>query len=143
MSKVSTILSRKSSSFIGAQSGITVYQAIEIMAAKNIGSLVILDGEKYVGVMTERDYTRKVILKSKSSSATSVDEIMSTDLPAVSPSDTIERCMELMSDKNIRYLPVFDGDNFAGLISISDVVTETIRQQRETIDHLKDYIHGQ
>ncbi|MFV0605514.1 MAG: CBS domain-containing protein [Niabella sp.] len=143
MSKVSNILARKSSSFIGAQSGITVYQAIELMAAKNIGSLVILEGEKYLGIMTERDYSRKVILKSKHSSDTKVDDIMSTDLPTISPSDTIEHCMKLMSEKNIRYLPVFDGDTFSGVISISDVVTETIRQQKETINHLKDYIHGQ
>lgn len=143
MPKVSSILSRKSRDFFSMQKGATVYKALELMAEKNIGSLVIMDGDKYVGVMTERDYSRKVILKNKHSSDTMVDEIMSTDFPIVSPNDTIDHCMALMSEKNIRYLPVFDNDSIIGVVSIGDVVGETIRQQGETINHLKDYIHGQ
>jgi CBS domain-containing protein len=92
--------------------------------------------------MTERDYTRKVILKGKSSTDTPVAEIMSTDLPHVNPHDTIEFCMQLLSDKNIRYLPVFDKGNLCGIISINDVVKETILTQQETITHLKDYLHS-
>lgn len=142
MGKVSNILARKGRIAVSTSKGTTVLQALQLMADKNIGSLVILDGEKYLGIMTERDYSRKVILKDKHSYETTVDEIMSTDLPSVTPSDSVEHCMSLMSDKNVRYLPVFDGENLAGIISISDVVTETILQQKETISHLQNYINS-
>lgn len=142
MSKVSTILARKGSNAVSIQLNTTVYDALKIMADKNIGSLVVLDGENYAGILTERDYSRKVILLGKHSDDTTVGEIMSTNLPTVSPNDTVERCMHLMSDKNIRYLPVFAGDTLSGIISISDVVTETILQQKETISHLQSYIQG-
>ena len=111
-----------------------------IMAEKNIGSIVVMIGDQYLGIITERDYSRKVILKGKHSDETKVSEIMSTDLPFVSPGESVEHCMQLMSDKNIRYLPVFDGDRLSGIISMSDVVKETIIAQQETIDHLKQYI---
>jgi predicted transcriptional regulator len=103
---------------------------------------MVMDGSNYRGIMTERDYSRKVILKGKSSTATKVSEIMSDDLPRVSPADTIEFCMQLMSDKNIRYLPVFDNQLLTGIISINDLVKETISTQQETITHLKDYLHS-
>ncbi len=143
MSKVSSILARKGSRTFSIPIGTTVYRALELMAENNIGSLVILDGGKYVGIMTERDYSRKVILKGKHSSDTTVDEIMSTELPGITPNETVEQCMAIMSDKNIRYLPVFENDQLAGIISMSDVVTETILQQKETITHLKSYMYGQ
>ncbi|MCH5600900.1 CBS domain-containing protein [Niabella ginsengisoli] len=142
MSKVATILARKGSNAVSIQTNTTVYDALKIMSDKNIGSLIVLEDGKYAGILTERDYSRKVILQGKHSSEITVGEIMSTDLPDVNPSDTVERCMQLMSDKNIRYLPVFDGGNLAGIISISDVVTETIIQQKETISQLKNYIQG-
>ena len=142
MGKVSAILARKGVKAISIQINTTVYDALKIMADKNIGSLIVLDGEKYAGLLTERDYSRKVILLGKHSDETTVAEIMSTDLPTVNPDDTVERCMQLMSDKNIRYLPVFDGDQLSGIISISDVVTETILQQKETINQLQNYIQG-
>lgn len=143
MSNVSSILARKSKGAYSSPPGISVFKALELMAKNNIGALVVADGEKYLGIMTERDYARKVILEGRHSSETMVDEIMSTDLPTVKPDDTMERCMQLMAENNIRYLPIFEGERFAGVISISDVVSETIRQQKETINHLKDYIHGQ
>src|SRR5690606_24640295 len=96
----------------------------------------------YRGIMTERDYSRKVILKGKSSTDTKVSEIMSSDFPRVTPVDSVEYCMQLMSDKNIRYLPVFEGDVLCGIISINDVVKETIQLQEETITQLKDYLHA-
>ncbi|HEX7754143.1 MAG TPA: CBS domain-containing protein [Niabella sp.] len=142
MSKVSNILSRKGQDAISISPSTTVYQALELMAEKNIGSLVVKKGDEYLGIITERDYSRKVILKGKHSSDTAVSEIMSTDLPRIAPEDSVERCMELMSDKNIRYLPVFSNNRLSGIISISDVVKETILQQKETISHLQDYIHG-
>lgn len=141
MNKVDSILKRKLVSCITIQNDATVLEALKLMADRNIGSVIVLDGEKYLGIVTERDYSRKVILENKNSSETKVTEIMS-DFPSISPGDTVERCMELMNDKNIRYLPVFDNEKLAGIISISDVVAETIRQQKSTIDHLENYIRG-
>ncbi len=143
MSKVATILARKSKGAFTSPPGLTVFEALKTMADKNIGAIVVCDGDQYLGIMTERDYARKVILENKHSIDTKVDEIMSKDLPTVCPNDTVERCMQLMGEHNIRYLPVFDGEVFSGVISITDVVNETIRQQKETINHLQDYIHGQ
>ena len=119
-----------------------VIEALNIMAEKNIGSVLVMDGGEYLGIITERDYSRKIALKHKSSVDTKVSEIMSTNLPSVSPTDTVEYCMELMSDKNIRYLPVFENNLLAGIVSMSDVVKETILQQKETIGHLESYIHS-
>jgi len=120
----------------------TVLEALRIMADQNIGSVMVLEGNNYMGIMTERDYSRKVILKGKSSTDTPVSEIMSMDFPAITPNDTVEFCMQLMSDKNIRYLPVFEGNTLCGIVSINDVVRETILTQEETITHLKDYLHS-
>jgi CBS domain-containing protein len=142
MVKVSTILERKGYNIITLPVGATVFEAIKLMAEKKIGALVILQQGKYAGILSEREYSRKVILEGKHSIDTKVEEIMATDLPIVTPSDSIEYCMELMSDKAIRYLPVFDGEQLVGIVSISDVVAETILHQKETINHLKDYIHG-
>ncbi|WP_114789568.1 CBS domain-containing protein [Niabella yanshanensis] len=143
MGKVSTILARKGNNAVSVQKDTKVYEALKVMSDKNIGSLVVLDDEgKYAGILTERDYSRKVILEGRHSDEITVGEIMSTDLPTVKPDDTVEICMQLMSNKNIRYLPVFDGDQLSGIISISDVVTETILQQKETISQLQNYIQG-
>ncbi|MGE9312284.1 CBS domain-containing protein [Niabella sp. CJ426] len=143
MGKVSTILARKGNNAVSVQKDTKVYEALKIMSDKNIGSLVVLDNEgKYAGILTERDYSRKVILEGRHSDEVTVGEIMSTDLPTIKPDDTVELCMQLMSNKNIRYLPVFDGDHLSGIISISDVVTETILQQKETISQLQNYIQG-
>lgn len=141
MNKVSSILSRKKVAFIGLQESATVLDALKLMLEKNIGSVIIMNGDNYLGIVTERDYSRKVVLAGRHSDQTTVAEIMS-EFPKISPNDTIERCMELMSDKNIRYLPVFENEKLVGLISISDVVAETIRQQKTTISHLEDYIKG-
>ena len=140
MKNVSDVLSRKGSGLVSVAPGTTVLTALELMAEKNIGSVVIMDNEKYMGIVTERDYSRKVILKGKNSTETKVSEIMSTDLPSVQPSDTIEHCMELMSSKNIRYMPVIENNKLAGIISMSDVVKQTILMQKETINHLQNYI---
>jgi CBS domain-containing protein len=110
------------------------------MADQQIGSVVVMQGDQYMGILTERDYSRKVILKGKHSVSTQVAEIMSTGLPAVVPADTVDHCMQLMTDKNIRYMPVFDGDKLAGIISMSDIVKEIILMQKETISHLESYI---
>jgi CBS domain-containing protein len=142
MKKVSHILSHKGSKITSVTPDTTVLEALRIMADQNIGSVLVLEGTHYMGIMTERDYSRKVILKGKSSTDTQVSEIMSRDFPAITPHDTVEFCMQLMSDKNIRYLPVFEGNTLCGIVSINDVVRETILTQEETITHLKDYLHS-
>jgi CBS domain-containing protein len=142
MSTVSDILRRKGKEIISVKPDLHVLDALKIMADKNIGSVVVLEEDKYCGLMTERDYARKVILKGKSSGDTKVADIMSADLPAISPQDTVEHCMELMSEKNIRYLPVFENDRLCGLISINDVVKETILGQQRIIEHLHNYIQS-
>ena len=142
MKKVSDILSHKGARITSVTPQTTVLDALRIMADQNIGSVLVLEGNDYQGIMTERDYSRKVILKGKSSTDTPVSEIMSKDFPTVTPSDTVEFCMQLMSDKNIRYLPVFDNGVLSGIVSINDVVRETILTHEETITHLKDYLHS-
>jgi CBS domain-containing protein len=140
MTTVKDILARKPQT-VTISSHSAVVDALKIMAENNIGSVVVTDvNGNYVGIVTERDYSRKVALKGKNSTTTPVEEIMTTDLPPVSPRDTIEHCRQLMSSQNIRYLPVFMGDELKGIISMSDVVRETIAMQQETIDHLQQYI---
>jgi CBS domain-containing protein len=119
-----------------------VINALEKMAEKNIGSVIVMDGDKFLGLMTERDYSRKVVLRSKDSASTPVSEIMTRDLPSVTPKDSIDLCMQLMTSNNIRYLPVFDNSRFTGIVSMSDVVKETIMTQKETINHLQSYINS-
>jgi len=142
MKKVADVIARKGKSVTSVAPETTVLEALKIMANENIGSVLILENGQYRGIMTERDYSRKVILNGKSSTDTQVAEIMSSDFPRVTPSDSIDYCMQLMSDRNIRYLPVFDGDNLSGILSINDVVRETIIAQEETITQLKDYLHA-
>lgn len=142
MRSVSAVLNRKGATVTRVSPETNVAEALEIMADKNIGSVVIMDNDQYLGIMTERDYSRKVILKGKNSSDTKVTEIMTTDLPSVKPSDTIEHCMELMTTKNIRYMPVFENNKLSGIISMSDVVKETILAQKEMINHLQNYIQS-
>ena len=140
--KVADILLRKGSSIISVKPSCSVLEALKIMSAKNIGSVMIMENGKYMGMVTERDYSRKVVLQGKSSTDTQVREIMSNELPRVSPEDLVDYCMQLMSDKNIRYLPVFEKDLVIGIVSINDVVKETILSQQETISNLKDYLHS-
>ena len=142
MNTVSSMLSRKGVSVLSVTPETPVIDALQIMSDKNIGSVVVMKDDQYVGIMTERDYSRKVALKGKSSADMKVGEIMSTDLPSVKPSDSIEHCMQLMTDKNVRYMPVFDDGKLSGIISMSDVVKETILAQKETIEQLHSYIHS-
>ena len=142
MNTVSSVINRKGGLPVTVSPEITVTEALTIMAEKNIGSVVVMQNEEYLGIMTERDYSRKVILKGKSSTATKVSEIMSTDLPSVNPADSIEHCMQLMTEKNIRYMPVFENNKLTGIISMSDVVKETILAQKETINQLHSYINS-
>ncbi len=142
MNTVASILLRKNRPPVVVPPDETVINALRIMADKNIGSVIVMDGDKYLGLMTERDYSRKVALRAKDSASTRVSEIMSKDLPTVSPKDNIDHCMQVMTINNIRYLPVFEGIRFSGIISMSDVVKETILAQKETINHLQSYINS-
>ena len=142
MKKVSDILARKGSSVIAIDADTSVLDALKLMSEKNIGSVIVTEGGEYAGLLTERDYARKVILKGKSSDETTVREIMSTGLPRILPNSSIETCMHIMSETNIRYLPVFREDHLVGIISINDVVTETILSHEATIEHLKSYIQS-
>lgn len=142
MNTVSSILSRKGRSSVTVAPDTSVAEALQIMAEKNIGSVVVMQGEEYLGIMTERDYSRKVILKGKHSTSTQVSEIMSTDMPSVKPNDTVEHCMEVMTSNNIRYMPVFENNKLSGIISMSDIVKETIIMQKDTINHLESYIRN-
>ncbi|GAO44496.1 CBS domain-containing protein [Flavihumibacter petaseus] len=142
MMKVAEILARKNRDVISVRPDITVLDALKIMSDNNIGSILVISGDQYLGIMTERDYARKVILQGKSSVDTKVADIMSTELPRIGPDSSIEECMQLMSVNNIRYLPVFEKDHLSGIISVNDVIKAVIANQAETISHLQSYIHS-
>lgn len=118
----------------------TTLEAIELMAKHDVGSVIVMDGEKMVGLFTEREYARKVILMGRSSRETPVSETMIEKLLVVSPTMTTEECMRLMTEKRIRYLPVMEGDKLLGMVSIGDVVKAIIDTQAHNIEHLERYI---
>lgn len=137
---VNQILNTKGKQVFSVTSNITVYEAIKVMGEKNIGAVLIIENDILKGILSERDYARKVVLKGKSSLDTFVNEIMEDDLITVQPSDSIDYCMGLMSSKRIRHLPVVENNTVLGLISIGDVVKGIIEMQKETIDYLHTYI---
>jgi CBS domain-containing protein len=142
MSTVSSLISRKNKTSVTVSPDTSVVDALKLMAEKNIGSVIVMQDDQYLGIVTERDYSRKIALKGKNSATTTVSEIMSSDLPSVNPADSIEYCMELMTTKNIRYMPVFENNKLTGIVSMSDVVKETILAQKETINQLQSYIQS-
>ena len=120
----------------------TVFHALNVMARHEVGAVMVLDGEQLVGIFSERDYARKVILQDKSSKETLVQEIMSDKVAYVTPSHSIDQCMALMTEKRFRHLPVLDGETVVGIVSIGDLVKETISAQRFIIQELERYIAG-
>lgn len=121
----------------------TVYDALQVMADKDIGALLVLNEEKLVGIFSERDYARKVILKGKTSKETPVRDIMTTQVVYVQPGYLIEECMALMTERHVRHLPVLEGKRLVGVISIGDVVKEIISEQQFVIEQLEHYITGE
>jgi len=145
MPKVSDLLKGKTKQLWTISPNATVFEALKIMADKEIGALMVMDKkDKVAGIITERDYARKVILKGKTSPKTLVKEIMTpvNKMFKVKPDTPVENCMVLMTGKHIRHVPVFDGSKFVGLISIGDVVKSTISQKDVLINQLSDYIAG-
>ena len=120
----------------------TVYEALRLMSDKGIGALLVKDGPSIVGIFTERDYARKIALMGRSSIDTPMHEVMTQAVLFVQPSETTEGCMQLMTGKRLRHLPVMDGDQLVGLVSIGDLVKEIISAQQFTIAQLERYIHG-
>lgn len=137
---VNQILSTKGKEVYSILSTNTVYEALTVMSEKNIGAILIIEDTVLKGVLSERDYARKIVLKAKSSKKAFVHEIMETDVVTVNPSDNLEFCMELMSTKRVRHLPVLENNIVIGIISISDVVKAIIEMQKDTIQHLNTYI---
>jgi CBS domain-containing protein len=120
----------------------SVFDAIKLMADKNIGALLVLEGDKIVGIITERDYARKVIVTGRSSKDTAVREIMTSQVMYVRPNQSNEECMALMTDNRVRHLPVMDSGKLVGLISIGDLVKDIISEQKFIIEQLEHYITG-
>jgi CBS domain-containing protein len=143
MGKVRNILEGKGNNIFSVEPTTIVYSAIETMAQKNIGGLLICENGKLVGIFTERDYARKLILKGKSSKDTTIGELMTKNPFTVSLDSSIEECMELMSNRRIRHLPVIENGELVGVISIGDVVRFIIEEQKSIIAHLESYIAGQ
>ncbi len=142
MSKISEILDQRSKEIWSVRSDQPVLEAIRLMAEKGIGALLVMDDSRLVGVLSERDYARKVILEDRSSKNTLIGEIMTRDVFTVSPESNVSECMSIMTDNDFRHLPVVEGDEVVGMISIGDLVKVVIKEQQFTIDQLEHYITG-
>jgi CBS domain-containing protein len=139
---IDSILHQKGPKVWSIPPDITVFEAIKLLAEKNIGALPVLEGGKVIGIFSERDYTRKVALAGKSSKGTRVREIISTDVVFVTPETTVEECMRLMTQNRIRHLPVCQDGQLVGFISIGDLVNWTILMQSAALDQMENYLTG-
>jgi CBS domain-containing protein len=139
---VSEILNLKGTKVYSIAPEAMVFEAVKLMADKNVGALLVTEGEKLVGIISERDYTRKVVLKGRSSKDTAVRQILSGDVIHVTPTQTVEECMRLMTNHRIRHLPVLEGEQIVGIVSIGDLVNWIISAQTSTIEQLQTYIAG-
>jgi CBS domain-containing protein len=142
MKTIRQILASKSRPLITVGPDAAVFQALQVMADHDVGSVLVLDADKLVGIFTERDYARKVILRGKASKDIRVREIMSDKVLYVTPERTVDECMAIMTEMHFRHLPVIDDDKVVGIVSIGDVVKETISQQQFIIEQMEKYITG-
>jgi CBS domain-containing protein len=142
MKLVKHLLDTKGADVISIARDASVFDAISLMADHAVGSLLVMEGEKIVGIITERDYARKVILKGRSSETTRVEEVMSTDVITAAAEQSVKECMTLMTEKRIRHLPVVAGNRVIGIISIGDLVQAIISEQQLEIEQLGNYISG-
>ena len=141
MRTIKHILDRKSRELAIIEPEKTVFEALKLMADKNIGSVIVMDGTRYLGILSERNYARQVVLLNKSSKQLPVREIMRTDLPKLSKNDPVEKCMEIMTQLNVRYLPVVENETLIGLISVKDLLDEVLLHQKDVIENLTHYIN--
>lgn len=139
---IDAILAKKGGEIFSIWPDATVFEAIEMMDQKNVGALLVMKNNELVGMISERDYTRKVMLRGKRSREITVAEIMSTELTTTHAQEVVENCLRTMTEKHIRHLPVLDGDRVVGVISIGDLVKCVIASQSAAIAHLENYIHG-
>jgi CBS domain-containing protein len=139
---IEAILGQKGREIFSVTPDATVFEAVEQMANKNVGALLVVENEQLVGMISERDYTRKVMLRGKRSRETQVREIMSSDLTVITPREPVENCLRMMTDKRIRHLPVLEGGAIRGIVSIGDLVKWVIATQSAAIQHLEMYISG-
>lgn len=142
MATASQLLKQKARAIFSVPPDAPVLDAIREMAEHSIGALLVMQGDKLAGVVSERDYARKVILKGKASRETQVAEIMSSPVVSVTPKHTVDQCLVLMTEKRVRHLPVLDADKVVGILSIGDLVKWVISDQEETINQLQNYITG-
>lgn len=140
--EIRDLLNKKGKEVYHVSPDTTVYEAISKMSEYDVGALLVLEDDKLCGLISERDYRNKVILKGRTSKDTPVGDIMSTKLITITPKDSVENCMHLMTDKRVRHLPVMDDDQVVGVISIGDIVKSIIDKQKEEIEDLKGYISG-
>ena len=139
---VSAILANKGSNYWAVSPDQTVFQAISMMAEKNIGAVLVVRNERLIGILSERDYTRKVVLLGRASKATRVEEIMASQPITVTSRNSLDECMRIMTEHRIRHLPVVENDQILGVVSIGDLVNWIISAQSAAIDHLEGYISG-
>lgn len=142
MKTIMQLLQAKGREIHSITPGALVFDALKQMAEKNVGALVVMEGGRLAGIISERDYARKVILHAKSSHDIPVREIMTSKVITVHPAQSVEECMALMTEKRIRHLPVLEGERLVGLLSIGDLVKEVIADQQQTIRQLESYIHS-
>ena len=142
MTKISQLLLNKGNQIWSIEPKTTIFEALEIMSEKEIGALLVMEEEKLVGIFSERDYARKVILKGKSSKNTPVGELMTKKVFYIDPQKTISDCMAMMTAKRIRHVPVIEDEKVIGIVTIGDVVNQIITEQEVTIHHLENYITG-
>jgi CBS domain-containing protein len=142
MAVVAQLLKHKGDTIYSVDPGAPVLEAIRLMAEYHVGALLVMQGQQLVGVVSERDYARKVILKDRSSSETSVRQIMSSPVLTVRPDQSVRECMQIVTDKRVRHLPVVEGERVVGVLSIGDLVRAVLEEQQKTIEELEQYIHS-